>query len=154
VGLDACPDCNGVWLPKGGLDSLRGAVGHLARPEKDLNERARELALGQGPAPRRGCPRCGGALETTPTRGVAAAERCAGCGGTWLDAGLLSICLGVSKKLRIDQGRATDRLCARCPEQPLVELTYPGSTTTIDVCPDCRSTWLDAGALDALVAGR
>ncbi|MBX3468212.1 MAG: zf-TFIIB domain-containing protein [Planctomycetes bacterium] len=148
--IDVCPACAGVWLDRGELDALRAAVQHLVAPERDLNERARELAL-DAPAPEaRGCPRCGGDLAPDPLRGVAV-ERCAGCGGTWLDAGLLSICLGVSRKLRVRDGQETARLCVRCPRQPLVELTYPGTEVTLDLCPDCRSTWLDAGRLEALV---
>ncbi len=151
VKLDVCPACAGVWLDRGELEALRAAVAHLVPPERDLNERARELAL-EAPAPeQRGCPRCGGALAPEPLRGITA-ERCAGCGGVWLDSGLLSICLGVSRKLRLSDGRDTERLCVRCPRQPLVEVPYPGTPVQIDVCPDCRSTWLDAGKLDSLVA--
>lgn len=151
VKVDVCPECAGVWLDRGELEALRDALGHLVPPERDLNERARELALEAAPPEERGCPRCAGALTPEPLRGVKA-ERCAGCGGTWLDAGLLSICLGVSRKLRLREGLETQRLCVRCPRQPLVELPYPGTDVKIDVCPDCRSTWLDAGKLDALVS--
>lgn len=151
VRLDVCPACAGVWLDQGELEALRAAVAHLVAPERDLGERARELALDAAPLPARGCPGCGGALNPEPLRGVAG-ERCASCEGVWLDAGLLSICLGVSRKLPLREACDTQRLCVRCPEQPLVELLYPGTDVTIDVCPDCRSTWLGAGKLDALVA--
>lgn len=151
VRLDVCPACAGVWLDRGELEALRAAVAHLVAPERDLGERARELALDAAPLPERGCPGCGGALSPEPLRGVAG-ERCAACEGVWLDAGLLSICLGVSRKLRLRDGRDTQRLCVRCPAQPLVEVLYPGTDVNIDVCPDCRSTWLGAGKLDALVS--
>jgi Zn-finger nucleic acid-binding protein len=151
VKIDVCPACAGVWLDKGELEALRAAVKHLVVPERDLRERARELALDAPPPEQRGCPRCSKPLAAAPTRGVNA-ERCETCSGLWLDAGLLSICLGVSKKLRLKDGHETARLCVRCPKQPLVELTYPGTSVQIDVCPDCRSTWVDGGKLDALVS--
>lgn len=151
VKIDVCPACAGVWLDKGELEALRAAVRHLVRPERDLRERAKELALDAPPPEQRGCPRCSIALAVAPTRGVNA-ERCERCSGLWLDAGLLSICLGVSRKLRLKEGRETARLCMRCPKQALVELAYPGTSVQIDVCPDCRSTWLDGGKLEALVS--
>ena len=44
---------------------------------------------------------------------------------------------------------------SRLVELPsLNEVPAPGTQTRIDICPDCRSTWLDPGALEALLAHR
>ena len=47
-------------------------------------------------------------------------------------------------------GKPVDRLCVRCPKEAMVELEYPNSGLLVDLCPDCKGTWLDGGRLEAL----
>ena len=102
------------------------------------------------PQPRRGCPRCNVALIESPLGRGVPCEDCPKCKGVWLDSGILNRLLGVIRKLKVKDGKPVDRLCVRCPKEAMVELEYPTRGLSIDLCPDCKGTWLDGGRLEAL----
>lgn len=154
VDVDVCPDCRGVWLDRGELTTLKADLSRFVPPDQGtLTERAAVLLddLDRGAMTRAACPRCGGKLEILREGGYPR-EQCAACGGTWLDSGDLTRAVGVSRRIRLpDEGPVhLDIRCVRCPNQVLVELPYPGTDVSIDVCPDCRGVWLDPGELDRL----
>jgi len=152
VALDVCPTCAGIWLDKGEFEELRDQVSELVEEvQPDLAERAALLLddLDRGAVQRGACPRCAGKIGEGRTSGVRA-EVCSKCQGTWLDAGDLMLALGVSKKIRLEDGEAGPLKCVRCPDQVLVEVDFPGTEVPIDVCPDCRGSWLDRDELSGL----
>ena len=80
VAVDQCPRCRGVWLDSGELEAvLRSGDG--AAPDLSL--------ISPVPSDIK-CPRCG---RTTLRGGLVnpllQADKCAGCGGFWLDGGEL-----------------------------------------------------------------
>ena len=156
VDVDVCPDCRGVWLDRGELQTLKADLSRFVAPDQGtLTERAAAVLsdLDRGAMHRAACPRCGGRLGVARAGGYPH-ERCASCGGTWLDSGDLTRSVGVSRRIRLpDEGPVyLDIRCVRCPDQVLVELPYPGTEVAIDVCPDCRGVWLDSGELERLRA--
>ncbi|MGE0707403.1 MAG: zf-TFIIB domain-containing protein [Planctomycetota bacterium] len=154
VAIDVCAACQGVWLDRGEFEELERRLEDLAPEEgPEFAERARVLfdALDRGAAQRAACPKCGGSLAAEQCEGVRA-EFCQGCRGTWLDSGDLTRVVGVSRRIKLGGEVATELSCVRCPDQRLVELPYPGTAVAIDLCPDCRGVWLDAGEVAALRA--
>lgn len=154
VAVDVCPTCRGIWLDQGELEALKADVARfLPADQVSFQDRAAVLLddLDRGAVARAACPRCGGKIRPDDERGVRF-ERCLGCDGRWFDSGDLTRALGVSRKLRVKEGQASDLRCVRCPGQTLLELPYPGTSVPIDVCPDCRGAWLDPGELEALRA--
>lgn len=154
VSLDGCPGCRGAWLDGGALDALKDALrGLVGDAGPALQERAKELLKqsDKRPALPPGCPACRRPLKVEPVRGVVA-EGCAACGGQWLESGLLTKALGVTRKWKLKEASPVERRCIRCPSQQLVSLAYPGTALLLDVCPDCRGTWLPKGRLDELAA--
>ena len=153
IQVDACPDCRGLWLDRGEFDQLKANVAHLIADDgPSLSERADEILEGLDLAAqeRARCPKCQGRLESCVLRS-ARAERCQGCKGTWLDSGDLTRVVGVSRRLRPTQdGEFTELPCIRCPDQELIELSYPGTDVAIDICPDCRGVYLDEGEIERL----
>ncbi len=154
VKVDLCPSCRGSWTGDGVLDGIRAALKHLVPDDgKTLIERAQELFVNDpmaNPQPRRGCPRCNVPLIESPLGRGVPCEDCPKCKGVWLDSGILNRLLGVIRKLKVKDGKPVDRLCVRCPKEAMVELEYPNSGLSIDLCPDCKGTWLDGGRLEAL----
>lgn len=154
VKVDLCPACRGSWVDDGVLDGIRAALKHLVPDDgKTLGERAQELFVNDpmaNPQPRRGCPRCNVPLIESPLGRGVPCEDCPKCKGVWLDSGILNRLLGVIRKLKVKDGKPVDRLCVRCPKEAMVELEYPNSGLLIDLCPDCKGTWLDGGRLEAL----
>ncbi|MBL4846898.1 MAG: zf-TFIIB domain-containing protein [Planctomycetes bacterium] len=152
VALDVCPGCTGVWLDKGEFEDLKEQVRDLVETEEpNLAERAVEILddLDRGASQRMACPRCSGRIEEGRASGVRA-EVCASCEGTWLDAGDLMLALGVSRKIKLKDGEPGPLRCIRCPDQVLVEIDFPGTEVPIDICPDCRGSWLDRDELAGL----
>lgn len=154
VRLDACQACRGAWLDGGALDALKDALkGLTGEAGPNLQERARELLKPSGPraALPPSCPACEEPLKVEQVRGVVA-EGCAACGGRWLESGLLTKVLGVTRKWKKKDGVPVERRCIRCPGQGLVSLPYPGTELLLDLCLDCGGTWLPKGQLEALAA--
>lgn len=154
VPVDRCPSCQGIWLDRGELERLRELTRSLV-PEAaaTLQERASVLLREVDDAHdlRRRCPRCEGALEDD-SEGRVQVERCLACRGTWFDSGELTVVLGVSRRVRLKDGQPSPLRCLKCPDERLVALPYPGTSVEVDVCPDCRGTWVDGGELEALRA--
>ncbi|HBP18563.1 MAG TPA: hypothetical protein DEA08_12360 [Planctomycetes bacterium] len=94
------------------------------------------------------CPKCRRGLAHVERRGHVI-ELCPACRGLWLDPGELTLLVEVYKKLDAKAGAGSGVFCVRCDVE-LRELTFPGSDVTIDACPDCQGTWLDAGELELL----
>lgn len=152
VVVDRCPDCQGLWLDKGEFETLQKHFSAFVPDDgKSYDERARELLLEAETArdERSQCPRCRGALHDTRRRGLPV-ETCKDCGGTWFDAGELTVVLGVARRLKLSEGQRTELSCIKCPNAKLVELAYPRTEVLVDSCPDCRAIWLDGGELEQL----
>jgi Zn-finger nucleic acid-binding protein len=106
------------------------------------------------------CPACGRALSQT-TVGDLTVDACAGgCGGIWFDnfelqkvddadegAGEELLDIPVDPALHVDQ---TQRYrCPKCPDPPVMMRHFESvqRKVTVDQCPRCNGTWLDAGEL-------
>lgn len=152
VVIDRCPSCQGIWLDKGEFDDLKQAMKDIVKEDdKTWNERAQELfaTATSAASDRTCCPKCQGGLAEGLKNGVPV-EYCIKCGGTWFDAGELTVVLGVSRRIRMKQKRETGLYCIKCPKEELLEVPYPKTDVMIDTCPDCRSVWLDGGELEKL----
>jgi hypothetical protein len=87
-------------------------------------------------------------------------DRCAACGGVWLDAGELGRLLAHEacelKPLAAgDPDPAANARAARCPRDaaPLLRVASARERTVIlDMCPACRGLWLDGGEFARLAA--
>lgn len=112
--------------------------------------------------PRRPCPRCRRGLATVPTQWFLI-DRCDRCRGEFYDVG------EVDPRLDLDRGDrrwleehmepaphdAPGGKALECPGCRAAMDTFrvPGpQPVTIDVCPKCRGTWLDAGELERMRA--
>ncbi|HEY3447661.1 MAG TPA: zf-TFIIB domain-containing protein [Myxococcales bacterium] len=84
VTVDGCDQCGGVWMDAGEIQKLAGWPAALEAVGRRFKGSSVNLSLGK-----LGCPACGGALEPhefPSLRGIEL-DRCASCGGLWLDAG-------------------------------------------------------------------
>src|SRR5687768_5446116 len=88
--LDTCDTCHGVWLDRGEIERLlRAASG---APGLGSLQALLAQPPGNGSAPHPNCPRCGAGMHGVSFSAENAkvqADRCASCGGLWLDAGEL-----------------------------------------------------------------
>ncbi len=155
VELDCCPRCQGVWLDDGELHLLRERVAELvgsgeAEDGRSLSERAAALLSEAEVAgeQRFSCPKCKAKLWHVEREGEVV-EVCSGCNGMWFDAGELTLMLGFYRRIETERGKPSYVACIRCGDG-LVELPFPETTVDVDVCPECRGVWLDAGELEAL----
>ncbi len=113
------------------------------------------------------CPVDGSGLQSMTYEADIVVERCAACGGTWLDAGelerieetrekdhreeLSAIPPDIVRSMEMArQQAAPDRACPKCAR--VMERREYGycSRILIDTCPSCRGVWLDKGELAAL----
>lgn len=150
--IEACPKCKGTYLPKGRLEAihreLEPIVGQLGKsPAGDRTEELlKEIKV---TLEKPSCPICKGPFEETKRKGMML-DRCPACAAIWFDAGQLTTELEVSRKISIKDSRVTELKCPRCPKSFLVETLYPKTDVLIEVCPDCRGTWLDEMTLEDL----
>ena len=83
VVLDTCPTCKGAWFDKGELDRLDKSVWTNVEelPFKAAQEGREPVA----------CPKCSSEMQPISPADAPAlvVDRCACCGGFWLDAGEL-----------------------------------------------------------------
>ena len=79
VTVDACPECQGIFLDKNELKKLTG--------DADLNKHLRDMT-GYDVDSELICPSCGGLMDIEHVRGVEV-EVCLTCFGLWLDHGEL-----------------------------------------------------------------
>ncbi len=87
VKVDICPGCRGLWLDKGELAELRGAMEDLPAAPDSIGAGDHYLE-----ATTYICPRCSGSFDTfefSPGTGLYI-DRCQDCQGIYLDAGELA----------------------------------------------------------------
>ena len=103
------------------------------------------------------CPGCGGRL--TPVRLQAAeVDRCASCGGAWLDALDVQVLLGTRRDLASFVPAAEQRWDssrARCPMCSSAMRTLARNSVfafDLDQCPMDKGVWLDGGELEPVLA--
>jgi Zn-finger nucleic acid-binding protein len=151
--VNACPKCKATWLPKGRLEAIHkelepivGAMGKAVGGDRT----AEILADIKKNAEKPGCPICKGPFETVKRVHGMMLDRCPACRAIWFDAGQLTTELEVSRKISLKTARQTELKCPRCPKPFLVEVLYPRTDVLIEVCPDCRGTWLEEMALEDL----
>lgn len=147
-----CPKCKGSFLPRGRLEeihkSLEPIVGKLGTaPAGTRTEEI--LAEIKVRAEKPGCPICKGPFEESKRKSMML-DRCPACSALWFDAGQLTTELEVSRKISLKGSRPTELKCPRCPKSLLVEILYPRTDVLIEVCPDCRGSWLDEMTLEDL----
>lgn len=94
VVVDRCPSCRGIWLDSGELKTIQETIEHDY--SEQLNQinvvaRAYEMAR-QKSLPDIRCPKCQGELNPKEYAYCSQIliDRCADCGGVWLDAGELA----------------------------------------------------------------
>ncbi|WP_372895799.1 zf-TFIIB domain-containing protein [Stieleria sp.] len=93
VVVDRCPVCRGIWLDSGELKTIQETIEHdYSQQLQRINvvARAYELAR-QKSQPDIRCPKCQGELHPREYAYCSQIliDRCAECGGVWLDAGEL-----------------------------------------------------------------
>ena len=91
VVVNRCPSCSGIWLDSGELKTVQETIEHDYSAELDRIDtvgRAYEFAR-QEALPEIDCPKCGGDLNPREYAYCSQIliDRCADCGGVWLDAG-------------------------------------------------------------------
>lgn len=107
------------------------------------------------------CPAC--TAELTPYKcGISTLEidSCFYCRGLWFDGNELRRFFSAPKlysqfrlpqhnfRVKIKEPPAR-RLCARCEEQPLTEVTV--GDVVVDECQSCQGIWLDSGEITRLI---
>jgi uncharacterized protein len=112
--VDRCRACAGVWLDPGELETIQQGS-HISPAElddvdviADAYEMARQKAL-----PGIKCPRCGLSLEAVEYAYCSRIliDRCAKCGGIWLDAGELEALEKFFKRETRPRERFWETLC-------------------------------------------
>jgi len=93
------------------------------------------------------CPKCQSKLIHISPGGMVI-ELCSSCGGTWFDAGELTMLIKVYKEFGPEDGEESVG-CLRC-EGTMREIAFPGTDVKIDRCPKCAGVWLDKGELEIL----
>src|SRR2546422_6084690 len=96
------------------------------------------------------CPRDGSTAvlkKDEGPRGSFVIDVCPTCGGAWFDRGEVSKVAGdreIERKIVEYAGGASDLRCPRCERQMV---RRPVGDVTLDVCPQCKGVWFDAGEL-------
>lgn len=93
VVIDRCSSCGGIWLDSGELKTIQETMEHDYSEElKRINIVARAFEMARQKArPEIQCPKCQAALNPKEYCYCSQIliDRCANCGGVWLDAGEL-----------------------------------------------------------------
>lgn len=104
------------------------------------------------------CPNCPDhQLASILTREGVEIDRCPNCQGVWLDRGELFLFTRYPKAVSKahDEALRTPRQGERVSPasgKPMQQITYPGGPV-FDHCPETGGLWLEAGELDARIAG-
>ena len=106
------------------------------------------------------CPRCKGAtMSRAPSTGAVAVERCARCGGTFLDFGELAAAaadpaiLSGEPAKDVPVARDDEAGCPRC-WIAMRKAEVPGQGFAVDRCGRCGGIFLDRGELAAIAAAQ
>jgi len=117
--IDNCPACHGFWLDRGELEHMlaRRASGHpdLEEIAPTLERLSRTEVRATGEVVLR-CPRCAGTLgKLSFVRGdtTVIADRCAACGGIWLESGEMGLLFAIVERTRRGSGAAEPEPRAR-----------------------------------------
>ena len=107
------------------------------------------------------CARDGSPLKNTLFRGVAVG-RCPDCMGVWVDGKELATLVGklsneanpqAATHATLGQTKPGALACPQCAGGVhMMAVTRQGAE--IDVCPQCRSVWMDKGEIDRAFPGR
>ena len=121
VRLDACPQCKGVWADDGELKAIYAHMtGHTTGEVEPMEDSRRIGRQAIGVLLSNTCPQC-------RAQNSSMALHCRVCSQRLPHSGTM--------------------LCPNC-DVILSRRAFRG--LTLDVCPDCTGTWLDAGELSAL----
>lgn len=105
------------------------------------------------------CPNCTSILLTPRmTKQRVEVEHCGKCGGIWLDEGEISkfnkrqvdVAKGIADAMKTS--RASKRLSAKT-NKPMREVKLFDGELVIDVCPQTKGIWFDAGEAEQLLKG-
>ncbi|HEV8323137.1 MAG TPA: zf-TFIIB domain-containing protein [Myxococcota bacterium] len=95
VEVDLCPRCGGLWLDKGEIEKLQGAVpAQLVTLKKALTGDPKAAATPSELTT--ACPACPGQLKEV-VLGPIKVDFCGQCGGLWLDRGELDAGLAAAR---------------------------------------------------------
>lgn len=103
------------------------------------------------------CPKCHAKMDHAQLNGIQI-DRCSGCKGLWFDTGELAALGAISDSEMLDLGLPAlgvefnaqhDIDCPRCEDIALVVRQFNGSSLTVDQCPHCQGSFLDAGEFTA-----
>ena len=110
------------------------------------------------------CPKDHNALASLAI-GSVCIDRCPSCGGTWYDFNELRVLK--DKEARgdycwidfdlwkdIDKFRATSQEAYACPKDgtPMTTVHYGDSPILVDICSQCRGTWLENEGYEKIIA--
>ena len=107
------------------------------------------------------CPRCHEPLVAFELEGVEI-DRCAACGGTWLDAGELE---WIAERAGVDpgtisraldaqsqRGKQTDLRCPRCRRRMQQVTVGKQPAVEVDRCRHQHGLWFDQGEMEKVIA--
>ena len=103
------------------------------------------------------CPKCHAAMDHVRLNGIEI-DRCSGCKGLWFDNGELRAMRAISDSEMLDLGLPAlgfafngqhDIDCPRCQDIALLTERVNGGTVTVEHCPQCQGSFLDAGEFTA-----
>ncbi|HEX4909181.1 MAG TPA: zf-TFIIB domain-containing protein [Permianibacter sp.] len=103
------------------------------------------------------CPKCHAAMDHVHLNGIEV-DRCSGCKGMWFDTGELDAMRAIDDSEMLDLGSPAlgqafngqhDIDCPRCEDIALLTRRINGGSVTVEQCPRCRGSFLDAGEFTA-----
>lgn len=99
------------------------------------------------------CPRDG--TETAPEqatgRGRFQVDVCPACGGVWFDKGEIAKAARDREVERLIVAYAAGDAGVMCPRCGGGMVRRPVADAVLDVCPNCKGVWMDAGELETAV---
>lgn len=112
------------------------------------------------------CPRCDGQLQDMNfndfNQGYLSSElrvdKCESCGGIWFDKGeleqvdgIVDVALIEIRKIPGSGDQYEPLLCPKCKASAMDKIQNTRDRNVVmDVCPNCKGVWLDAGELEAI----
>ncbi len=103
------------------------------------------------------CPKCNAQMDRVQLAGIDV-DRCAGCKGLWFDQGELDALRAIDESEMLDLGLPAigiefngqhDIDCPRCDDIALLTRRVNGNGMTVEHCPSCQGSFLDAGEFTA-----